>query len=675
MRGISYFASSNSARAFMLCAMLVAGATFNPLRAQESKPTLNPADHDNAQSEETAFATPRSSMSGGSNGFPHPLSASDAALLKEAFRAQRAGDFDTAIARSRAAHESILMGDLLAERYLNPAYHPQPVQLRLWLKTFSSLADASAIQSLLVSLSPKGSVAQQNFPSPLAPSDTTQSATVATTDPLSRQLNRNPLLDRTVNERISWGIKGGQSAVRLIDATPGMTPLYAGQLKAEIALGMLSAGETAFALQTARNGFVQSERQLGYAGYVAGLAAWRQGAFHDAASFFEQASRARTTTNDVRAASAYWAARAHRHIGNPSTLTTSWLQRASAEPGTFYGILARQMLGLHHAGRESDDGNEKNPTSTAQGFPRDALLSDDETALQNPIPVMGEIDIEAVAATPQGRRLFALLQIGETARAEALLRRMWPDIASDTALCHSVQLVAAAAGLHDLSEQIATILGSRDGRPAHLAGFPTPQLAPRHGFRMDPALVYALTRLESNFDPKASSSAGAHGLMQIRPLTASFVSGPKPTFDAHGVAVINVPPDMVGRLHNPAVNLEIGQLYVQYLAGLSERSEDAPKGGDLIHTLASYNAGPGAIARWESGTPHESEMTHDPLLFMELLPNGETRDYVHHAFAYLWIYADKLGLPAPSLHALAHAQWPRFADEQQIASARPVTYH
>ncbi|WP_122038713.1 transglycosylase SLT domain-containing protein [Asaia bogorensis] len=668
MRGISYFASSNSARAFMLCAMLVAGATFNPLRAQESRPTLNPADHDNAQSEETAFATPRSYTPGGSNGLPHPLTASDAALLKEAFRAQRAGDFETAIARSRAAHDGILMGDLLAERYLNPSYHPQPVQLRLWLKTFSSLADAGAIQNLLVSLSPKGSVTLQNFPTSLAPSDTASNVTTGTTDPLSHLLNRNPLLDRTVSERVSWGLKGGQSAVKLIDSTPGMTPLYAAQLKAEVALGMLSAGETGFALETARKGFAQSESQLGYAGYVAGLAAWRQGKLSDAARLFEQASRARTTNNDIRAASAYWAARVHRHLPGPATLATSWLQRAAAEPGTFYGILARQTLGLHHAGKiaaSAEDTQAGNATA----------LQSDETALQNPIPVMGEIDIDAVAATPQGPRLFALLQIGETARAEALLRRMWPDIVSDTALCHSVQLVAAAAGLHDLSEQIATILGSRDGRPAHLAGFPTPQLSPRHGFKMDPALVYALTRLESNFDPKASSSAGAHGLMQIRPLTASFVSGPKPALDSHGVAIINVPADMVGRLHNPAVNLEIGQLYVQYLAGLSERSDASPKGGDLIHTLASYNAGPGAIARWESGTPHEAELAHDPLLFMELLPNGETRDYVHHAFTYLWIYADKLGLPAPSLHALAHAQWPAFAEEQEIASARPVTYH
>ncbi|GBQ11725.1 lytic transglycosylase domain-containing protein [Swaminathania salitolerans] len=664
MRGISYFASSNSARAFMLCAMLVAGATFNPLRAQESKSTLSPADHDNAQSEETAFATPHSASPGGPNGLPHPLSASDAALLKEAFRAQRAGDFETAISRARSAHDSVLTGDLLAERYLNPAYHPQPAQLRLWLKTFSGLADAGAIHALLVSLSPRGSVPSQNFPTPLAPTDFGATPWHAAPDPLARILNRNPLLDRTVNERISWGLKGGQSAVRLVDATPGMTPLYAAQLRAEIALGMLSTGEAGFALETARTGFIRSKHQLGYAGYVAGLAAWRQGRIREALGFFEQASRARTITNETRAAASYWAGRAHRRLDDRHGLAQNWFQRAASETGTFYGILARQTLGVRHAGATPEHAD------MAGG-----LSADDETALNNPIPVMGEIDVEAVAATPQGRRLFALLQIGEAARAEALLRRMWPDIVSDPALCHSVQLVAAAAGLHDLSEQIATILAARDGRPAHLAGFPTPHLAPRHGFKMDPALVYALTRLESNFDPKASSSAGAHGLMQIRPLTASFVSGPKPSLDAHGVAIINVPPDMIGRLHNPAVNLEIGQLYVQYLAGLSERSETAPRGGDLIHTLASYNAGPGAIARWENASQKESDLIRDPLLFMELLPNGETRDYVHHALAYLWIYADKLDLPAPSLRALSHAEWPCFADERAIASTHAVTYH
>ncbi|MDT8873183.1 hypothetical protein RAA17_24070 [Komagataeibacter rhaeticus] len=69
----------------------------------------------------------------------------------------------------------------------------------------------------------------------------------------------------------------------------------------------------------------------------------------------------------------------------------------------------------------------------------------------------------------------------------------------------------------------------------------------------------------------------------------------------------------------------------------------------MIRMLASYNAGPSAISR-RSATMAEDE---DPLLYIESLPNAETRDYVRRAFTYLWIYADRLGVAAPRLR-----HWP-----------------
>ncbi|GBR37328.1 lytic murein transglycosylase [Neoasaia chiangmaiensis NBRC 101099] len=609
-------------------------------------------DRDPAQNEETAFAVPRTPGHHDPVALPRPLSASDAAAVRDILRAQRQGDFDTAVARSKTLKDDTLLGDILADRYLNPGYHPEPAQLRAWLKTYSSLADAGAIQARLIAISPRGSVAPQSFPTPLSPG-VTEAPMVAESDPSSHLIARNPLLDRTVAERASWGGKGVLSALHLIDATPGMTDLYAGVLRTELALTLLTTGESGLAFDTASTAFSRSRQRLGRAAYVAGLAAWRDDRIQEASHFFEMASRAPLTSPAIHAGAAYWAARCQRRLDAPGN-AAAWLHRASSSTGTFYGILAQQALGRHR----STSGN--------------IFTADDEIALHDPIPVMGEIDVEAVAAAPQGRRLFALLQLGETDRAEALLRRLWPDIAADAALCHSVQLVAAAAGLHDLSEQIATLLAARDGRPADVAGFPVPRLSPRHGFRIDPALVYALTRLESNFDAAASSSAGAHGLMQIRPLTASFVTGPKPTFDTHGVAVINVPPNMVQRLHNPSVNLEIGQLYVLYLASIATHDDDRVDHGDLVHILAAYNAGPGAIQHWEKAA--KDGALSDPLLFMETLPSQETRDYVQHALTYLWIYADKLDLPAPSLQRLARAEWPRFAEEQAIAG-RDVTFH
>ncbi len=103
--------------------------------------------------------------------------------------------------------------------------------------------------------------------------------------------------------------------------------------------------------------------------------------------------------------------------------------------------------------------------------------------------------------------------------------------------------------------------------------FPVPRLRPAGGFSIDPTLVYALTRLESNFDPDAVSPAGARGLMQIMPATAQYITGD-----------LFFEPD---RLHEPASNLNIGQRYISYLA----RQDGIDN--DLMRMLASYNAGPG----------------------------------------------------------------------------------
>ncbi|NVN11797.1 lytic transglycosylase domain-containing protein, partial [Nguyenibacter vanlangensis] len=237
------------------------------------------------------------------------------------------------------------------------------------------------------------------------------------------------------------------------------------------------------------------------------------------------------------------------------------------------------------------------------------------------------------------------------------------DVQGDAALCRSIQLVADEAGLKDLSAQLAGLLATRDGtRPAQPSRFPTPTLSPRHGFKVDPALVYALTRLESNFDAGAISGAGAHGLMQIMPVTAGFVTGSAGRYAAFPAL-----------LHNAAVNLEIGQLYVLYLAHLTEQRGDVHHvpGGDLVRMLASYNAGPTAIARQDAA----NDCGDDPLLFIESLPSTETRDYVHRALTYLWIYADRLGMPTPSLEALARDEWPSFAAERDLAGHRFHTVH
>jgi soluble lytic murein transglycosylase len=244
-----------------------------------------------------------------------------------------------------------------------------------------------------------------------------------------------------------------------------------------------------------------------------------------------------------------------------------------------------------------------------------------------------------------------LLQIGQPDRAEAELRRLWTDARANPIFARSLMLVTAAIGMTDCAAQMAAALQSRDGHRHDELRFPMPRLRPAGGFSIDPALVYALTRLESNFDPAAISPAGARGLMQIMPATAQYITGD-----------LFFAPE---RLHEPSSNLQIGQRYVAYL------SRQGGIDNDLIRVLASYNSGPGNFLRWGP----EIRDNNDPLLFIEAIPVAETRAFVAHVLVYSWIYAARMHLPASSLDDLSAGEFPRFTpppQERKMALLTPV---
>lgn len=609
---------------------VIAGAallgSFVPAHARAGG-TRDAATEPDGLSEELAFAVPRVAPPGGrwgGVGLPQPLTDADAARIRRIFRDQADGRIAEANTLIGALGDHTLLGDILADRYLAPSARPTASQLSAWLKVYGDLADAPAIHAALRKAAAPGTAIP---PSPPAnalarETDADTTATPEEEDPAAAAYVPIPSLDQDV--RMLAGAGRAEAALRRI-AAARIPAIYGAALRADVARALFTQGKDRQALAIARDAASRSGGSVGAASYVAGLAAWRLGRIADAASLFEAASRARLIAASTRAGAAFWAARAHLALGDTSGYRP-WMLRAAASKRTFYGLLAARRLGIG-------------------GWTRAVDEVGDET--------LGEADVEAVSAMPQGRRIFALLQVGQTARADAALRHVWPAISGDLALCRSVMLVAQAAGLADLASQIASILQAEDGRPHDAARFPTPLLRPRGGFTIDPALVYALTRLESNFDPSAVSNAGAHGLMQLMPVTAGFVAGDAQLYAA-----------APSRLHSSAINLELGQRYVDYLASSTNVE------GDLIRLLASYNAGPNRIADWDDGETHGG----DPLLYMESIPNDETRGFVHRALTYLWIYAGRLGLPAPSLDALAADVRPSYAQEIALAGA-PMTIH
>lgn len=563
------------------------------------------------RADQTAMSVPRPTLQGGIAGFPQPLAPSDAARLRRIFDLQARGEITAASREVERLDDRRLLGHVLADRWLR-GHDASAAEMIGWLAEHGDHPDAAAIHAMLVRKAPPGTDL------PPAPA---QDALADNTDvvpeerePPSRPVTRNAALDRAVRDRARDG-NAGAALAQIARARPN--PAYAALLRGEVAQIMFQLDRDEDALRIGMEAS-RAMPQSAFPAFIAGLAAWRLERHELAYTLFETAARAEIAAPATRSAAAFWTARAAVRARRPQ-LYVPWMMQAGQEQRTFYGLVARRALGL------------------PLGF-----------AFENELA--GESEAAAVAETAAGWRALALVQIGQQDRAEAELRALWPRVQGNPGVMRAMLAVAAAAGMTDLGAQLASLQQSADGRPRDFARFPVPQLRPSHGFRTDPALVYALVRQESNFNAAAVSRAGARGLMQIMPATASYITG-----DA------SLRRGGVRRLHDPSFSLEVGQRYLHYLA----RHDQV--GGDLIRVLAAYNNGPGNLARWQPGVRHDG----DPFLFIESIPVIETRSFVQRVLAYSWIYAARLGLPAPSLDALAAGQFPRFAGVEDVAQWMP----
>jgi len=129
--------------------------------------------------------------------------------------------------------------------------------------------------------------------------------------------------------------------------------------------------------------------------------------------------------------------------------------------------------------------------------------------------------------------------------------------------------------------------------------------------QLNPLLVTALIRQESRFMSGIKSSVGATGLMQVMPDTGAWV--------AKKIKLKEY------KLDDPNDNIKLGTWYLDYTH--REYNDNS------MLAVASYNAGPGAVAGWVT-----KKGLGDPDLFVETIPYEETRGYVKSVFANYWNY-------------------------------------
>jgi soluble lytic murein transglycosylase len=305
-----------------------------------------------------------------------------------------------------------------------------------------------------------------------------------------------------------------------------------------------------------------------------------------------------TRTDGARAA--YWIGRTYDALGDRANAKAAY--RDAAQVSTvYYGQLAREQLGIG-----------AQPISISGGKPSAAAQA--------------RVDSDEV--------MRAFQMVAETGRIRDLNMFLW---SLSTRFGTADEMSAVARNMSAVAGPPTTVrfakLAGQNGVDIEYWAYPVKALPEwrQIGPPVERALVYGLSRQESEFDPKAGSPVGAQGLMQLMPGTAKLV--------AKQYGLPYAPAKLTA---DPAYNVKLGS------AHLGDLIQDFR--GSYVLSLAAYNAGPGRSVEWMEahGDPRSGRV--DPIDWVEMIPFTETRDYVQKVLQNTHVYRSRI---APkSMHAM-----------------------
>jgi soluble lytic murein transglycosylase len=361
-----------------------------------------------------------------------------------------------------------------------------------------------------------------------------------------------------------------------------------GKRRADLARILMRQGQVQMAYRVAASHHLTGGDEFVDLSFLAGFIALRK--LNDPASALPHfaAMEGAVVTPISQARAQYWMARAYEAAGDGANARTRY-ERAALHQTAFYGLLAAERLGLNLDPALVNVGQAQ-PTWRSAPWANSSVLAAARLLLD-----AGDLTL--------AKRFLVHLSEGMDAGNLAALA----DFALRLEQPHLALIIAKQA--------------AERGVILPRAYYPLADFVPDN-LPVSRALALAITRRESEFDPRAQSAVGARGLMQVMPDTAAEVA--RSTGETSSADRL---------ITDPAFNVRMGSAYLADLVG---------KFGPAIALVASgYNAGPSRPARWiqEYGDPRGAV---DVIDWIETIPFTETRTYVMRVAESTLIYRARL---------------------------------
>jgi len=349
--------------------------------------------------------------------------------------------------------------------------------------------------------------------------------------------------------------------------------------------------------QVAKSGEPASQRAE--AQWREGWVLYRTARYHEAIAVWQHIVDQRGS--DVEPQALYWIARSHGHLGSAKSREL-FLLLCQRYPYTYYCQLAQEQTEIPAAAQSEQEGSAVGAPAgetTADGA-QDHAQDAKRTEIEQQPAYRRAVELRSLGLEQDAARELTALtdRFSRVPDALATLSIMLNEVG---AYHHALRLVRAQ--FRDRLERTGGAVAVDLWRVAYPTGLiPTIKVQSADG--VDPLFVAAIIREESQYDRRAVSRVGAIGLMQVMPTTANAVA------QRHHLPTVERED-----LFDQETNIRIGARYIEQL--LQEFS------GNLVQTIAAYNAGPTAVENWVAANRGRSEDE-----FVELIQYQETRQYV-----------------------------------------------